>query len=99
MDRDDVVTVLAESVLSTDWHFLHYHFAAYSKGYEHFLCASIADACLSVERKIPGFAAKFAERLAAISGKENYIPHFEQIIQLIAELYVVNYIVSIGLKH
>ncbi len=99
MDREEVVRVISEKLLSTDWHFLHYHFAPYKDGYEHFLCASIVDAYTRVEGVIPGYTEEFSSRLASLANREMYSPHFEQIIQLLAELYVIQHLACIGLPN
>ena len=98
MGRDEVIHIITEKVLSnSDWHFLHYHFAPYKNGYEHFLCASIVDACTRIEEVIPGYTEEFSSRLASLADREMYLPHFEQIIQLLAELYVINHLACLGL--
>lgn len=97
MKREEVAAILVDKITNEKWHFLAYHFSQYKKGLEHFLCASIFDACLRVESEVPGYVESFANKLAEISGREMYIPHFEQIIQLLSELYVINHMVSIGL--
>lgn len=99
MDREDVVQIMSEKVLSTDWHFLQYHFAPYRDGYEHFLCASMVDACTRIEDVIPGYTDEFSSRLSSLADREMYLPHFEQIIQLLAELYVMRHLACLGLPN
>ena len=96
MERDEVVRLLVEKISATDWHWLSYHFVPYQDGYEHFLSASIVDACVLIESHIPGYAKEFTSRLSSLSGTEKYAPHYEQIIQLLSELYVIKHLVSVG---
>jgi len=95
MDRNEISQIFAGKILNGEWHWLEYHFAPYKNGYEHFLCASIVDSCASVEEKLPGYADAFSSKLASLSGREKYLPHYEQIIQLLAELYVIRHLISV----
>lgn len=95
MSRNEVIQMFIDNVMSGEWHWLGYHFSPYKDGYEHFLIASIIDSCIEIERAIPGFSKEFAEKLASYSGREKYLPHYEQIIQLLSELYVIKHLVSI----
>ena len=97
MNRDKVLQIISDKVLTTDWHFLHYHFSPYKDGYEHFLCASMVDACTRIEAVIEGYTEEFASRLASFSDREMYVPHFEQIVQLLAELFVIQHLALLEL--
>ena len=46
------------------------------------------------EEYIPGFAKGMVDALASISGKEKYEPHYEQLLQKLAELHVIRQIVT-----
>ena len=98
MNRENIIAMLTDKIMATSWHFLQYHFVRYQDGFEHFLCASIVDACLRIENVMPGYVETFSNRLAEISGRENYVPHYEQIIQLLSELYVINHLSSIDVE-
>jgi len=93
MEREEVVELILTKVEETDWHWLSYHFLTYKNGYEHFLAAAIVDSCLQIEIRIPGFTDEFSTRLASLSGREKFLPHYEQIIQLLSELYVIRHLV------
>ena len=95
MSRNKVVQLFMDKIMSGEWHWLGYHFSIYRDGYEHFLKASIIDSCLEIERVMPGFSEEFARKLASYSGQEKYLPHYEQVIQLLSELYVIKHLVSI----
>jgi len=95
MSRNEIIQMFIDKIMSREWHWLSYHFSPYKNGYEHFLIASIIDKCIEIDQAIPGFSEKFAEKLASYSGREGYLPHYEQIIQLLSELYVIGHLVSI----
>ncbi len=95
VDRNTLVEKFVDKILSQEFHWLSYHFGLYLQGLEHFLCASIINCCSKVEKAIPGYSEDFSSRLSSLSNKEKYLPHYEQIIQLLAELYVINHMVSI----
>lgn len=44
------------------------------------------ESCLICERKIPGFTKIMLDNIASISGKDKFIPHFEQMLQRLTEL-------------
>jgi len=94
MNREDIIQALLDRILQSDWHWLKYHFSHYAKGVEHFLCAAIVDSCHEIESQIPGFSEDFSKRLGALSGREKYLPHYEQIIQLLSEMYVIRQLIS-----
>ena len=94
MKRSAVVKILLTKLVDCGWHWLSYHFLPYKYGCEHFLSAAIVDSCLEIEASLPGYTEEFSSRLASLSGKERYTPHYEQIIQLLSELYVIRHLVS-----
>lgn len=73
------------------WHWFSYHFA---QPFQHPLSDSVLRACLDCEQHIPGFTKKMINALASISGKEKYEPHYEQLIQRLAELHVIRQLVN-----
>ena len=95
MTREEVVGTLLSKILAEKWHYLSYHFSPYKKGYEHFLCASIVDSYTRIESVMPGYTEEFSKKLSSFSNREKYQPHYEQIIQLLAELYVINHLATI----
>lgn len=90
MTKEELIARVLKSDLINKWHWFSYHFLGYTHGLEHPLAKSIIDACLSVENRIPGYANKFIDDLASCSGAEKYLPHYEQLLQKLAELYVIN---------
>lgn len=95
MDRHVIVNMFVEKVLSKDFHWLAYHFTHYTSGHEHSLAASIIDCCVNVESRIAGFSEKFSDKLASLANSDKSLPHYEQIIQLLAELLVFNHLCNV----
>jgi|GEM_PF-519841 len=94
MDRSDLIQHVLDSKIFKHWHYFTYHFQFLSGGGEHWMVKSILDACLAVERQIPGFASTMIDALADIGGKPKHEPHYEQLLQRLAELYVIRQIVT-----
>lgn len=94
MNRETLYTHLSESTMFKKWHWFRWHFQQSLQGNEHPLCKSFVDACLDCERVIPGFAIGMADRMASIAGREKFEPHFEQLLQLFAELHVIRQVVT-----
>lgn len=89
MTKEELIAKVLKSDLINKWHWFGYHFSRYSHGLEHPLAKSIVEACLAVENRIPGYSKKFIDDLASCSGVEKYLPHYEQLLQKLAELYVI----------
>jgi hypothetical protein len=94
MDRIDVIRNIIDSDILKKWHWFQFHFQFYFYGREHHFARSIVDAISKVDNAVPGFALTMIDRLSKISGKEKYLPHYEQLLQNCAELYVFNRVVE-----
>jgi len=92
MDRAEIAAMFGSKIILKKFHWLSYHFSSYMDGYEHFLAASIINCCENIEKIIPGFSKDFSDKLASFSDKEKYLPHYEQLIQALAELLVINHL-------
>lgn len=89
MERKELVDYLINSDLLKKWHWFRWHFRFLEIDIMHPLVESFIDACINCEKKVTGFAKKMSDRLIAINGKEKFEPHYEQLIQLLAELHVM----------
>jgi len=49
----------------------------------------IVSACREVEKAVPGFGVEFIGRLAAVKAKAKNIQQYEQLLQLLAELFIL----------
>jgi hypothetical protein len=94
--RADVCMLIAKSEIMQHWHWFRYHFGTLNVpgGWEHPLAANVIDALVVCDKAMPGYAQSFVTRLSAIGGKEKFLPHYEQLIQQLAELHVVLQVVS-----
>jgi len=93
MTEQDVVVRVADSDIFKRWHWFSYHFNLLLKGNEPFLAGPIISACLECETAIPGFADEFISAIASICGREKHLPHYEQLLQRLAELFVIRQLV------
>ncbi|WP_144289854.1 hypothetical protein [Ideonella sp. A 288] len=88
--RQTWARLLRDAVLSVgraeDWHWFRYHFANLPP---HPMARSIIDACADCEMKVPGLGAQFITEVAAIGGREGHLPHYDQLLQKLAEILVV----------
>lgn len=91
MDLWELHMYLFNSNFFKRWHWFSYHFA---QPFQHPLSDSVLRAYLDCEQHIPGFTKKMIDALASISGKEKYEPHYEQLIQRLAELHVIRQVVN-----
>ncbi|WP_413176490.1 hypothetical protein [Anabaena azotica] len=73
------------------WHWFSSHFA---QPFINPLSNFVLQACLDCEQHIPGFTKKMIDALASISGKEKYEPHYEQLLQRLAELHVIQQVIK-----
>ena len=95
LTRPDVCMLIAQSQIMQQWHWFRYHFSMlHAAGWEHPLAAAVIDALVDCDKAMPGYAESFITRLAAVGGKEKFLPHYEQLIQQLAELHVVRQVVS-----
>lgn len=88
--RFEIGAMFAMSAISKDWHWFGHHFSVVNvPGWEHPLAAFVMDALVICDRAMPGYAHTYITRFAAVSGREKYRPHYEQLLQQLAELHVV----------
>lgn len=92
MTREELLQIVFESNIFKEWHWFRYHFEHQLRGYNHPLSEAIIDACIDCERHIPGYAKHVIERIASVGGREKFMPHWEQLLQLLAELHVVRHV-------
>jgi len=56
---------------------------------EHPLATSIVETCFKCEQRMPGYANSFIQRLCSFSGRKGCEPHYDQLLQHLAELIVI----------
>lgn len=93
MDINEIRKQLYLDINQTEWHFFKYHFSSYIPQLgETPLAQSIIESCYSCEKHMKGYANNFIKKLCSFSNKEKYTPHYDQILQHLAELLVVAHI-------
>lgn len=90
--RDDLYARVFAGI-STHWHWFGYHFERKLRGQPEPLAEAIIDACFEIESAMPGFGHRTIDRLVALSGVEKHEPHYEQLMQLLAEVHVIRQLV------
>lgn len=94
MDREKLIAYIKNSPILDNWHWYRYHFQCLQDDYEHPFVKSIIDTLLCVENKIPGYAFNTIDKIASLNGKEKYLPHYDQLKQVLAEVFVVSQLVK-----
>ena len=88
-ERTEIKIFILQSAIFTEFHYFISHFRSLKQNLsESFFLKSFLDHLQCIERKIPGFAKKFVTSFASISGKKSHEPHYEQLVQMLAELIV-----------
>lgn len=95
MSRSEVYLRVYESRMFSAWHWYAYHFAWFKETLstvEHPFARSIVDAVIKCESRCPGLGTAILDRLASIGGRERDVGQREQLVQVLAELFVVQQI-------
>lgn len=97
LDQETWISLLEEATLSIGgarkgWHWFSYHF---SRLPPHPFGRSIVDACADCEKALPGLGFQFIRDIASICGKEKHEPHYDQLMQKLAELLVLRKLLTL----
>ncbi|WP_046757213.1 hypothetical protein [Kordia jejudonensis] len=90
MTKGEIIKQIFNSDIFNKWHFFKYHFEFYKSGLEHPLAKSIIDAIINIEKAIPNAGKDYLKKIANINSKENETAHYDQLLQVLAELLIVN---------
>ena len=94
MTKEELLHRINLSDIFTKWHYFKYHFNFYNNGLEHPLAKSIVEAILNIENIIPNAGIDYLEKLSSINSRKNYENHYDQLLQTLAELAIVNHVVT-----
>ena len=94
MNDTELYSYILESDIFKKWHWFTYHFSHRLHGAKHPLVESFIESCLLCDEKIHGFAYKMVDDIAALSGNEKFEPHYEQLLQKLAELLIIRQVVT-----
>ncbi|MBK8067525.1 MAG: hypothetical protein IPK27_07800 [Rhodanobacteraceae bacterium] len=89
MTRSELAAAILGSEIFTSWHWFRYHFSHELYGVGHPLAGGFMDAALECEARMPGYANEVVRRIASLGGREKHLPDWEQLLTILAELYVV----------
>ena len=89
---DELYARLLE-VTSRGWHWWSWHFQAHARGLRVPFVEALIDALLEIDRAMPGYAARTADAIGALSGRNRHRPDYEQLLQRLAEIHVALHMV------
>lgn len=90
MNKKEAIDIVKKSDIFNKWHYFKYHFGFYDKGMEHPLAKSIMEMTVELENIIPKAGLDYILKISSINGKPKYIKHYEQLLQVLAELTIVH---------
>lgn len=84
--RQELFGFVVEMIEERGWHWFAYHFCGVAP--THF-ARTLIDACVDCETNIPGLGRDLIRDIGRIGGVEGHEPHYEQLLQKLAELLVL----------
>lgn len=90
MKKDAIIERVLKSDLNNKWHWFSYHFKFFKNGFEHPFAKSIVDCIYNISQINEDAAIDLIDKLTSISGKEKDIDHYEQLMQVLAEILIIN---------
>lgn len=90
MERKEIIEKILQSDLNRKWHWFSYHFKYYEKGLEHPFAKSIVDYIYNISQINNDAGIDLINKLTSISGKEKDLGHYEQLMQVLAEILIIN---------
>lgn len=91
MTKIEIKELFQRRIMSKKFHWFQYHFGQDN----HVLAEAIISCCEKIEKRINGFTDNFSNRMASLSDKDRHIPHYEQLIQLLSEILVINHLFNV----
>lgn len=77
----------------TGWHWFDYHFRRWPP---HSFAQSLLSICLALDQKKPGLGTHLLLDVATIGGQEKYRPHYDQLMQKLAEILVLDRLLNLS---
>lgn len=94
MTRDELASHLDTLFASDAWHWFTWHFRTGGRAGIHPFAADVIDALMAIDAKSPGFAKRMAGDLSSLRGMKKHEPHYEQLLQRLAELHIILQLVT-----
>ncbi|XMB65959.1 hypothetical protein RI065_06545 [Mycoplasmatota bacterium zrk1] len=86
-----IIKYIYESNIFKKWHWFNYIFSRYKvENRAHPFADSIVKALINIDKKISNYYIEFIDKMSSLSGKEKDINHYDQLMQLVGELYILN---------
>lgn len=96
MTREDLWQELSSRIQSCNWHFFQYHVRKVLGGGRVQLIDSMIEALFVIESAMTGAGRDYINKIVSFSNKANHTPHYDQLLQVLAEMLVVQHAVSYG---
>ncbi|MGG7581829.1 hypothetical protein [Rhizobium sp. Nf11,1] len=90
-EYDRLVELSMETMMKTGFHWFQHQFITVP---HHLFAASILRACASIDRAAPDIGTDLLRELSSIGGRDRHEPHYEQLLQKLSEILVIERIVS-----
>ena len=87
---NDLQIVALGGLQTLSWHWFSYHFSTPPSPF----ALGIMRACASIDRRASGIGADLLRELMTIGGLDRYEPHYEQLLQKLAEILIIERIVT-----
>ncbi|MEH6401920.1 MAG: hypothetical protein V7750_01015, partial [Sneathiella sp.] len=82
-------STLAKSIFGTRWHYFSYHVANYTP-----FIRSVYSACLDLSAINEDAPLRMLKEIKNIGGRKNYEPHYDQLMQKLAEILVMRQVIN-----
>jgi hypothetical protein len=89
--RDDLFDRL-HAGLTPRWHWYRWHFGTHGLGRPVPFVDALLDALLAADAAMPGYAARMADTLIQIGGREKDHADYEQLLQALAEVHIAAHV-------
>lgn len=86
-----LVELSMETMMKTGFHWFQHQFIEVP---HHLFAAGILRACAGIDRAAPGIGTELLRELSSIGGRDRHEPHYEQLLQKLSEILVIERIVS-----
>ena len=89
MDKEELCNLIKNSNIVKEWHWFGYNFGFGDSDIYSRFGNALVNSLLIIDEKINGYAKLMIEKIEGYSGKENDIGHYEQLLQICGEIYVL----------
>lgn len=90
MTKSEIINNFLHSKIMTEWHYFQYHFNFYLNNSSHPFADSIVRLVTDIEEKLPGAGRDYIKKIENINGREKFVPHYDQLLQVLSEMLIVH---------